>query len=216
MAKPPALTEDGYEMQFGVNCLAHALLVKLFLPMLLERAELPHSDVRVVVLTSSAYRLAPKTGVDFKNVRTKQDSGPGARWTRYGQSKTAGLLLSVELARHYPQITSTVVHPGVINTGLVSGLPLGAKLVVHVGCFVQGYVCTFLVILLCIKDETPPGILPSKQLFLIQSVQPDAKSLFLPIHQEPKTSDQTKNDILTPTPTSVKMIPPPPEKVATT
>ena len=141
MATPPALTDDGYEMQFGVNYLAHALLVKLFLPLLLATADLPHADVRIVIVTSLGYRMAPKTGVDFGNVRTKQDAGPGAPWIRYGQSKTAGLLLAGELARRYPQIMSTAVHPGVINTGLVSGLPLGARLVVHVGCFVQGYVC---------------------------------------------------------------------------
>ncbi|CAD6569277.1 MAG: hypothetical protein ASARMPRED_002704, partial [Alectoria sarmentosa] len=138
MATPPALTKDGFEMQFGVNYIAHALFVKLFLPMLLETAELPEADVRIVILTSLGYRLAPKAGIDFKNVKTKQDTGPGAPWTRYGQSKTAGLLMAVELARRYPQITSTAIHPGVINTGLVSGLPLGAKLVVHIGCFVQG------------------------------------------------------------------------------
>lgn len=33
-------------------------------------------------------------------------------------------------------------------TGLVSGLPLGAKLVVHVGCFVQGCVRMYISILL--------------------------------------------------------------------
>lgn len=125
-------------MQFGVNYLAHALLVRLFLPVLLDPAGLEDADVRVVVLTSLGCRMAPKAGVDLENVRTRQDRGPGAPWVRYGQSKTAGLLLVAELARRYPQLTSTAVHPGVINTGLVSGLPLGAKLVVHVGWFVQG------------------------------------------------------------------------------
>ncbi|KAL9133178.1 MAG: hypothetical protein Q9175_005646 [Cornicularia normoerica] len=80
MATPPALTTDGYEMQFGVNYLAHALLIKLFLPTLLETAKLPHSDVRIVILTSLGYRMAPKIGVDFKNVKTKRDIGPGALW----------------------------------------------------------------------------------------------------------------------------------------
>lgn len=55
MANPPALTKDGYELQFGVNYLAHALLVKLFLPLLLETAKRPGADVRVVMLTSVAY-----------------------------------------------------------------------------------------------------------------------------------------------------------------
>lgn len=127
MATPPALTQDGYEMQSGVNYLAHALLVKLFLPTLLETAKLPDADVRVVALTSLRYRMAPKAGVDFRNVRTKQDRGPGAPWVRYGQSKTAGLLLVVELARRYPQNTSTAVHPGVIITGVGEGFAAGCE-----------------------------------------------------------------------------------------
>lgn len=127
MATPPALTQDGYEMQFGVNYLAHALLVKLFLPVLLETAKLPDADVRVVVLTSLGYRMASKAGVDFRNVWTKQDRGPGVPWVRYGQSKTAGSLLVVELARRYPPITSTAVHPGVINTGVGEGVAAGCE-----------------------------------------------------------------------------------------
>jgi len=138
MAAPPALTKDGYEMQFGVNYLAHALFVKLFLPLLLESANLPDSDVRVVIMTSLGYRMAPKSGVDFKNIKTTQDTGPGAPWMRYGQSKTADLLLAKELAKRYPQITSTSIHPGVVKTGLLSNLSFGAKTVVYLGCFVQG------------------------------------------------------------------------------
>ncbi|KAL8718897.1 MAG: hypothetical protein Q9225_004022 [Loekoesia sp. 1 TL-2023] len=138
MAVPPALTKDGYEMQFGVNYLAHALLVKLFLPLLLETAKLPDADVRVVIMTSLGYRMAPKNGVDFKNIKTTQDTGPGAPWMRYGQSKTADILLAKELAKRYPQITSTSIHPGVVKTGLVSNLTFGAKAVVYVGCFMQG------------------------------------------------------------------------------
>lgn len=138
MATPPALTKDGYEMQFGVNYLAHALLIKLFLPLLLDTAEMPGADVRIVIMTSLGYRLAPKTGVDFKNVKTVQDTGPGGPWLRYGQSKTADLLLAIELAHRYPQITSTSIHPGVVKTGLVGNLSFGAKTVVHVGCLLQG------------------------------------------------------------------------------
>ena len=125
-------------MQFGVNYLAHALFVKLFLPLLLKTAQLPDSDVRIVIMTSLGYRLAPKSGIDFKNVKTTQDNGLGGPWMRYGQSKTADLLLAKELATRYPQITSTSIHPGVVKTGLVNDLSCGAKAVVYVGCFVQG------------------------------------------------------------------------------
>jgi len=40
---------------------------------------------------------------------------------RYGQSKLANILYPAELARKYPSVTFLSIHPGVINTGLISG-----------------------------------------------------------------------------------------------
>ena len=99
---------------------------------------MPNSDVRIVIMTSLGYRLAPKTGIDFKKVTTVQDTGAGGPWLRYGQSKTADLPLALELTRRYPEITSTAIHSGVVKTGLVSNLSFGAKTVVYVGCLLQG------------------------------------------------------------------------------
>lgn len=138
MATPPALTKDGYEMQFGVNYLSHALLFKLLRPKLLATAELPDSDVRVIITTSIGYRSANKKGILFDTLKTTQDTGAFAPWMRYGQSKLADLLLARNIAERYPKITSLAIHPGVVKTGLVSTLPPGAKAVVHVGCFLSG------------------------------------------------------------------------------
>lgn len=70
MAQPPALSEDGYEIQFAINHLSHALLIKLLLPTLLQTADLPSSYVRIVILTTLGFRGHPKGGIVFKNLRT--------------------------------------------------------------------------------------------------------------------------------------------------
>jgi hypothetical protein len=38
---------------------------------------------------------------------------------------------AAELARRYPSIKTVSVHPGVVNTGLVSTLPLGHRMLIH-------------------------------------------------------------------------------------
>jgi NAD(P)-dependent dehydrogenase (short-subunit alcohol dehydrogenase family) len=133
MALPPGLTKDGYEVQFGTNHVGHALLIKLLLPTLLRTAELPNSAVRIVLNTSLGFRGAPKSGVIFRDLRTKQGCFPVAgNWIRYGQSKLANILYAAELGRRYPSITSVSIHPGVINTGLVGNLSFLDKALVHV------------------------------------------------------------------------------------
>lgn len=129
MAQPPGLTQDGYEVQFGVNHLAHALLIKLLLPVLLRTAET--ADVRILILTSLGFRGHPKGGIQFDNLRTKQDFGAFGSWIRYGQSKLANILYAAELARRYPQITSLSIHPGVVETDLVGNLGRANKLFVY-------------------------------------------------------------------------------------
>lgn len=73
MDKPPALSEDGFEIHFAVNHLAHGMIIQQVLPVLQRTADLPGSDVRVVVLTSSGWRAHPKNGIDFATIRTKQE-----------------------------------------------------------------------------------------------------------------------------------------------
>ena len=54
MFVPEGLTKDSYETQFGTNPMGHALLYKLLLPTMLKISEQRGSDVRLVVLASSA------------------------------------------------------------------------------------------------------------------------------------------------------------------
>jgi NAD(P)-dependent dehydrogenase (short-subunit alcohol dehydrogenase family) len=125
MALPPGLTEDGYEVQFGTNHLGHAALVKLLLPVMEATAKQGH-DVRIIWNTSLGYRGA--SGIDFATLKTSQAClSPVyvmSDWFRYGQSKLANLLYAREFAARYPAITSVAIHPGVSETGLVTGLGL--------------------------------------------------------------------------------------------
>jgi NAD(P)-dependent dehydrogenase (short-subunit alcohol dehydrogenase family) len=133
MATPLGLTQDGYERQFGVNHLGHALLVRTLLPLLRRTAAAPGADVRVVVLTSHGFRLHPSGGIRFDTLKTTQDFGAGGPWLRYGQSKLANLLYARELARREPTLAVLAVHPGVVKTGLVSDLSRAQRLVVRAG-----------------------------------------------------------------------------------
>lgn len=83
MATPPALSKDGYEIQFATNHLGHAMLIRQLLPVMLKTANSPNSDVRIVCLTSDGWKGHPGKGVSFSTIRTTQDTFFGA-WTRYG------------------------------------------------------------------------------------------------------------------------------------
>ena len=129
MAVPPALTADGYEIQFGTNHLGHALLIKHLLPTMLRTSK-GHGDARIVCLTSTGFHIAPKAGIMFKDLRTTMDLGTGSTWTRYGQSKLANLIYGAQLAKHYPDLSVAIVHPGVIQTDLVNSLGFANKMLV--------------------------------------------------------------------------------------
>lgn len=133
MAVDAETSKDGYEIQFQVNHLAHALLIKMLLPLMLQTAEGPDADVRIVNMASIAYQQAPKAGIEFSTLKSAQASLgrpiiPGPKWSRYGQSKLANLLYPQELAKKYPQILSVAVHPGIIMTDLFANVSFGARL----------------------------------------------------------------------------------------
>lgn len=130
MAAPAGLTQDGYEIQFGTNHLGHALLIKGCLP-LLQRTGETGGDARIIILSSSGYRMHAGTGIQFDSLKTKQDCKPFGPWIRYGQSKLANILYARELAHRYPDITTASIHPGVVNTALVGNLTWGKRAFVH-------------------------------------------------------------------------------------
>jgi len=111
MIPPPSKSEDGFELQFGVNFIGHfALTGHLF--NLLEST--PGS--RVVTLSSIAHRGAV---IDFDNFRLEK---PYHSWREYGQSKLADLIFALEfekrLRNNHCQIMSLAAHPGFSKTDL--------------------------------------------------------------------------------------------------
>jgi NAD(P)-dependent dehydrogenase (short-subunit alcohol dehydrogenase family) len=112
MAIPERKTEDGFEMQFGVNHLGHFALTALLLPALL-RAE----RARVVSVTSTAHHMG--RAVDPTNPHLRGKYGP---WKAYGQSKLANFHFALGLQRRFEAAgvpaSSLLAHPGLSNTDL--------------------------------------------------------------------------------------------------
>ena len=97
-------TQDGFELQIGVNHLGHFLLTTQLID-LLEKAEEP----RVINVSSKAHYNGKINFNTFKGeVGAKKYKGMLA----YAQSKLANILFTKELIRRYPSICSHSLHPG--------------------------------------------------------------------------------------------------------
>lgn len=117
---PATTTKDGYEVQFGTNFLGHALLTQLLIPKLLETAALHDTDVRVVSVSSAIHKVfIPKQGIIFEELHTamKSTGGPAL----YGQAMIAKILFTRQLAKRYPNIMFTSLHPGPVKSSVYSG-----------------------------------------------------------------------------------------------
>ena len=103
--KDRTFTEDGLEMQMGVNHFGHFLLTNELLT-LLEKSE----DARVVSVSSiAAYRIK----FDLENLNSEKYYMP---FGTYKHSKLANIIFANELGWRYPWITSVIAHPGVAHT----------------------------------------------------------------------------------------------------
>jgi NAD(P)-dependent dehydrogenase (short-subunit alcohol dehydrogenase family) len=118
MAPPKrAVTEDGFELQFGTNHLGHFVLTGLLLGALAEAR-----PGRVVTVASLAHHGGGEDVLDA-------NAGPAYDPQHtYSNSKLANLLFAAELERKLHEyevpVTSVAAHPGVSATGLV-GDPQG-------------------------------------------------------------------------------------------
>lgn len=80
---PAGVSEDGFEVHFAINHLAHAITVQELLPVMEKTAEQPKSDVRVLFLTSTAWASHPRNGITFDTLKTPQKGFMGSMF-RYG------------------------------------------------------------------------------------------------------------------------------------
>lgn len=103
------LTVDGLEATFATNHLAYFLLTGLLLPRLRESA-----PARIVNVASDAHRFGRLDLSDLQNERRYR------AMRVYGQSKTANLLFTQELARRIAGsgVTANALHPGGIRSNL--------------------------------------------------------------------------------------------------
>lgn len=114
----PTLERDGrgHELQFATNHLGHFQLVQRLLPALRAAGK-----ARVVSVSSFGHRYSPIHFDDLDYTHRAYDP-----WMGYGQSKTANILLAVELdAREKANgIRAFALHPGSIaGTGLERHVP---------------------------------------------------------------------------------------------
>ncbi|KAK5881079.1 hypothetical protein CesoFtcFv8_021928 [Champsocephalus esox] len=110
MRCPEGKTEDGFDMQFGVNHLGHFLLTNLLLDKLKESA-----PSRVINLASLAHIVGKMDFEDLHWEKKKFDTKQA-----YCQSKLANVLFTRELAKRLQGtgVTVNAVHPGVVATEL--------------------------------------------------------------------------------------------------
>lgn len=112
MAMPERATEDGYEMQLGVNHLGHWTFTAVLMPALLAAPA-----ARVVTVTSTAHHFGRP--VDPTNPYLHGRYEP---WRAYAQSKLAnyhfGIGLQREFARAGVPTQSLLAHPGLSHTDL--------------------------------------------------------------------------------------------------
>ena len=111
MMPPAATTEEGFELQFGVNYLAHFLLTQLLLPVMRSTP-----NARVVTVSSIAHRAGV---IDFDNLRLEK---PFDTRKLYYQSKLANIIFALELARREvgqeQPVMSVACHPGITASDL--------------------------------------------------------------------------------------------------
>jgi NAD(P)-dependent dehydrogenase (short-subunit alcohol dehydrogenase family) len=110
------LTQDGFEMQIGVNFLGHFALTSLLMPLLISAP-----GPRTVQLSSIAHRQGH---IQLDDLQAAKSYKP---WVVYNQSKLAMLMFALELQRRSDAggwgLLSVAAHPGVAKTELVANGP---------------------------------------------------------------------------------------------
>lgn len=116
MTPPKSMTEDGFELQFGVNHLGHYALTGHLLPKLKEQ-----QGARIVNVSSLAHRNGK---IDYEDIHAEKRY---SRMGRYSMSKFANILFTYELQRRLEAVASSAIsvacHPGGSATELGRHIP---------------------------------------------------------------------------------------------
>ena len=111
MVPPKTRTQDGFELQFGVNHLGHFALTGHLLPLLKQQP-----DARIVTVSSLAHRGGK---IDFDDLQADRSY---SRMKRYQMSKLANILFTLALSERLAQaqfgLKAIACHPGGSNTEL--------------------------------------------------------------------------------------------------
>jgi NAD(P)-dependent dehydrogenase (short-subunit alcohol dehydrogenase family) len=104
------LTDDGIELTWAVNHLAPFLLTTLLEDRLKETA-----PARVITTSSDAHQGGH---IPFDDLAAEKSYGLRG-FERYGQTKLANILFTLELARRLKgtRVSAYCFHPGLVNTG---------------------------------------------------------------------------------------------------
>jgi len=119
----PEVSADGFDRMIATNHLGPFLLTNL-LADLLERA----APSRIVVVASESHRSVLR--VDLRTFAEPGSYGPIGSLAVYARSKLLNVLVTQEIARRWASrgITANAFCPGLVSTGLVRNIPLGARL----------------------------------------------------------------------------------------
>ncbi|XP_029313991.1 retinol dehydrogenase 12, like [Cottoperca gobio] len=109
MVCPYGKTEDGFEMQIGVNHFGHFLLTHLLIDLIKRSA-----PARIVTVSSMAHTWGSINLEDINSVKSYDKKAA------YSQSKLANVLFTRSLAKKLEGtgVTTYSLHPGVVQTDL--------------------------------------------------------------------------------------------------
>lgn len=98
-------TQDGFELQFGVNHLGHFLLTNLLLDLMVESG-----PARIVNVASGGHKIG---NIHFDDINLTKNYNI---FKAYSQSKLANILFTYELARRLKgkDVTVNALHPGAV------------------------------------------------------------------------------------------------------
>lgn len=112
MAMPPETTDDGFDVQMGINVLGHWVMLARLLPTIVRTP-----GARVVTLSSTAQHTGRAIDPDDPLMRRKFDP-----WRMYGQTKLAMRHLAVGLQEQFDHAgvdaKALSVQPGLTNSDL--------------------------------------------------------------------------------------------------